>query len=138
MWRALIMLGVLTLVLPATAWANHCRWVVDPGSAADVISAVNREASSDGVIFQIYDNSGALLGTSVFSPTIPAGGRFEITVGNLYASAGVSTALVKKTYILVFEGANEETILQVKTGGGTFQPIHFDSDFSGTGNCDSH
>jgi len=104
----------------------------------DVISAMNREGGADNVEFQIFDNSGTMLGGTFQSPLIAAGGRFEITVGNVYASAGVSTALLRKTYILVREVGGFETILQVKTGRETFQPLHFDSGFSGTGSCDQH
>src|SRR5262245_51519405 len=136
MLRVLMGLMALTLASPGAALATHCHWVIDPGSAVDVVSAVNREDVSDDVEFHIFDNQGNERG-SVTSPQIPSGGRFDTTVGDIYAGAGVPTTLLKQTYILAIEGANFETILQVKTGGGTFQPRHFNVDFAGTGNCDS-
>lgn len=135
MWRVWMTLMALLLATPGAALATHCRWVADPGSAADVISLVNREASEDSVEFDIFDNSGNQLGNPFLTPMISPGGRFETTVGEIYAATGVSTTQIKQTYILAIESANFETVLQVKTGGGTFQPVHFDVDFGGAANC---
>ncbi|PWU24769.1 MAG: hypothetical protein C5B48_04690 [Candidatus Rokuibacteriota bacterium] len=133
MWRVLILLVALVLAAPGFGWAI-CQWAIDPGATGDVISAMNQGPVGDDVTFQIFDNAGVQQGMSVPSGAIASFGRYETTVRAIYATAGVSSSLIKTTYILATEGVGKEIILQVKTGGGTFQPEHFDSDFAGA--CD--
>jgi hypothetical protein len=133
MWRIVIVLAAWMVAAPGSAWAL-CQWTIDPGAAGDVISAMNQGPVGDDVTFQIFDNAGVQQGSSVPSGAIASLGRYETTVGAIYSAAGVSASSIKSTYILASEGVGQEIILQVKTGGGSFQPEHFDSDFAGACN----
>jgi hypothetical protein len=134
MWRVLIVAIVMILAAPGLASATRCRWAIDPGGGGDVISVMN-QGTADTLIFQILDTAGTQQGIPVSSPSIPGLGRYETKVADVYAAAGLPTSAIKNTYILVYESDGREMILQVKTGGGTFQPRHFDSAFAGTGAC---
>lgn len=136
MRRVVLLLAALTLSAPGLSWAS-CQWMVDPGAIGDVISAMNLGSDPDTVTYQIFDNTGVQQGGTVTTAPIKSLGRLETTVGNLYRGAHLPNSAIQNTYILATEGTGREIILQVNVGGGgSFQPLHFDSDFDRVSACD--